>query len=396
MRTLCGGSTMMWTDQEVLVTGGTGFLGANLIHHLVTEKGVPPGSIRSLSHRESRALDGVPGVELVTGDILDARVVTHACRERTIVFHTAGSTTFDPRLKRRQWLVNVEGTRNVLEAVRASSTVRRLCYTSTVNVLGCPSPRGALGTEAGCDPYASRPRLHSFESPEEALGFADAVHAGTAPRGRWRRIQIGYHDSKLAAQELVNRAARQQGLDVVSVLPGTSFGPFDEFMGPGLFLLGVYHNRLPCVTPGGLPLAHVRDIARGHVLAVEKGRAGEEYILGGREEDNRTLLDMARIIAAVLREKEPLRAIRTRFMVAPGTAALVAAALLEGYAALSGRPAAITTAAVRASRYSCFYSSAKAERELGYRAEGTFAEAVGVMYDYMKGRGLLERQGAHR
>jgi dihydroflavonol-4-reductase len=380
----------------VLVTGGTGFLGANLIHHLVTEKGVPRESVRTLSHRASRALDALPGVELVTGDILDSRVVTDACRDRTIVFHTAGSTTFDPRLKKQQWLVNVEGTRNVLEAVRASRTVRRLCHTSTVNVLGCPSPRGAIGTEAGCDPYASRPRLHSFASPGEALGFADAVHSGTAPRGWWRRIGIGYHDSKLAAQELVNRAVREQGLDVVSVLPGTSFGAFDEFIGPGLFLLGVYHNRLSCVTPGGLPLAHARDVARGHALAMEKGRAGQEYILGGREEDNRTLLDMARIIAAVLREREPRRAIGARFTVVPGTIALIAAAVLEAYAALSGRPAAITTAAVRASRFPCFYSSAKAERELGYRAEGTFAEAIGVMYDYLKRRGLLERQGAQR
>lgn len=382
---------MRWTDQKVLVTGGSGFIGANLIHHLVTEKGVPQGSIRSLSLRASRALDGLPAVEQVTGDILDAAVVRGACGDCTLVFHTAGSTTFDPRLKKQQWLVNVEGTRNILEAVRASRTVRRLCHTSTVNVLGCPSPRGALGTEASCNPYTGRPRLHSFASPGEALGFADAVHEGTAPEGWWRRIGIGYHDSKLAAQALVNRAAREHGLDVVSVLPGTSFGPHDEFLGPALLLLGVYHNRLPVVTSGGLPLVHVHDVVRGHVLAMEKGRAGESYILGGREEDNRTLRDMACIIAAVLRAKDPQKAIRAPFMAVPGAAAWVAAALLEAYSALTGRPARVTTAAVRASRYPCFYSSAKAGRELGYRAEGTFEEAVGVMYDWLKRRGLLER-----
>ena len=92
-----------------------------------------------------------------------------------------------------------------------------------------PSPAGSHGTEDTCNPYTSRPRLHSFASAAEALALADGVHAGGAPRGWWKRVRIGYFSSKLAAQELVNRAALE-GLDVVSVLPGTFFGPFDEFM----------------------------------------------------------------------------------------------------------------------------------------------------------------------
>ena len=210
---------MDWAGEKVLVIGGSGFLGANLIRFLVGEKCVPARNIRSFSDRASRALNDLLGLDVRSGDILDPAGVAEACTGRTLVFHAAGSTTFDPRSRERQWYVNVEGTRNVLEAVASSASIRRLCYTSTVNVLGCPWPEGSIGTES-CDPYASRPKLHSFASPAEALALADAVHHGGARRGWWKRLRIAYFDSKLAAQELVNRAALEQGLDVVSVLPG--------------------------------------------------------------------------------------------------------------------------------------------------------------------------------
>ena len=374
---------MDWNAARVLVVGGSGFLGANLIHFLVREKGVSPGNVRSFSNRATRVLDDLPGVELRSGDILDPRSVAQACEGRTLVFHAAGSTTFDPRLKRQQWMVNVEGTRNVLEAVRASCTVRRLCYTSTVNVLGCPSPEGSVGTEETCNPYACRPRLHSFASAGEVLSFADAVHEGVAPRAWWKRIGIGYFDSKLAAQELVNRTAREQGFDIVSVLPGTSFGPYDELPGSGLLIRGVRDNRIPGVPRGGLPLAHVHDVARAHALAVENGKPGGLYIASGRQEDNRRYADMMRIISEVVKEKEPGREVKTRFPVISEPISWAAACLAEGWSGLRGRPAVLSRQALRASRHVLFYSSSRADREIGYRAEKSFREAVGEMYSYM-------------
>jgi dihydroflavonol-4-reductase len=380
---------MSWQKEKVLVTGGTGFLGANLIHLLVRDMGVPAAAIRSLADRPSRALDDLPGIEQRFGDILDPGAAADACADCTVVFHAAGSTTFDPRQRRRQWLVNVEGTRSLLEAARASGTVRRLCHTSTVNVLGCPSPAGSVGTEETCNPYHGTSRLHSFASAAEALAFADAVHDGSAPRGWWKRLLIGYHDSKLAAQELVNRAAREQGLDVVSVLPGTFFGAYGELCGPSSFLLGVMRNRVPGVPAGGLPLAHVYDVARGHVLVAEKGRRGAMYIISGKLEDNRSFSDMMRIIAEVVREKEPQRRIRSSFPVLPSAAVWIAAGLAEAGSALSGRPTTVSRQALRAARHPSFYSSERAERELGYRAENSFREGVSEMYDYLEGRKRL-------
>ncbi len=370
---------MDWSKEKVLVTGGTGFLGANLIHVLVQERCVPQDSIRFLADRPTRALDDLPDVEQAFGDILDARTARDACADRTLVFHAAGSITFDPRQRKQQWLVNVEGTRTMLEAAKASPTVRRLCHTSTVNVLGCPSPDGAIGTEA-CSPYESRPRLHSFASAAEALAFADAVHDGGAPRGWWRGLGIGYYDSKLAAQELVNRAARE-GLDAVSVLPGTFFGPCDELAGPASYLRAVMGGKIPGVPAGGLPLAHVNDVARGHVLAMERGRRGAQYIVSGRTEDNRRFSDMMRVIADVVREKEPSRRLRSRFPVMPFAATLAAAALAQTCAALLGRHAELSVQAVRAARCASFYSSHLAERELGYRAQKSFREGVSEMHD---------------
>lgn len=375
---------MDWAAEKILVIGGSGFLGANIVHFLVAEARVPPASVRTFSDRASHALDDLPGVEKLEGDILAPGSVARACEGRTIVFHAAGSTTFDPRLRQQQWMVNVEGTRNVLHAVLASRTVRRLCYTSTVNVLGCPWPEGSLGTEESCDPYTSQQRLHSFSCAGDALALADAVSRGGAPRGWWKRIRMGYFDSKLAAQELVNRAAREQGLDVVSVLPGTCFGPGGDGPGPALLIKAVLGNRIPGVPRGGLPLAHAADVARGHALAVENGKPGASYIVSGRLDDNRRYVDIMRIVAEVIREKEPGRALRARFPVVPGAVAWLSAGLAETWQGLLGKPVTLSRPAARASCHALFYSSKRAERQIGYHPEKSFREAVGAMYDSLR------------
>jgi dihydroflavonol-4-reductase len=370
-----------------MVIGGSGFLGASIVHLLVDEAGVPRRKIRTFSDRTTHALDDLPEVEQTAGNILDPAAVARACEGRTLVFHAAGSATFDPRLKHRQWLVNVEGTRNVLDAVGASRSVRRLCYTSTVNVLGCPRPDGALGTEESCNPYVSKPRLHSFSSPEEALALADAVHAGCAPRGFWKRLRVGYFDSKLAAQELVNRAARARGVDAVSVLPGTCFGPYGELGGAAQLIKGVMRNSIPGVPRGGLPLAHVLDVAHGHLLAAERGRSGAMYIVSGKPEDNRRHADILGIVAEVIRKEDPGSGIRARFPVFPAGLVWLAAAVAEARSVIFSRPVTLSRQAALPSRYALFYSSERAEKELDYRAQRTFREAVEVMYHSLESGG---------
>jgi dihydroflavonol-4-reductase len=384
---------MNLASERILITGGTGFLGANLACRLVREEKVPEESIRILYLKggPTWSVRDLPGIELAPGDVLDPDSVAAACRDRTLVFHTAGITSFDPRLKRIQWLVNVEGTRNVLRAVALSGTVKRVCHTSTVNVLGCPDPPGSLGTVTTCDPYASRPRVHSFASSGDALAFADTVREGRAP-GAWeRRIGIGYFDSKLAAQEIVDRAVREEGIDVVSVLPGTFFGPRDTLMGPSLYIVQVRMSAVPAASRTGLPLAHVEDVARGHVLAMMNGRPGGRYIVSGRSEDNRYLADMLGIIAGVLKEKEPLRRIRSTFPVMPGPVVRIAAFFAESLAVLRGKPCLLSRAAARAGSFPSFYSNEETEREIGYASQRSFREAVEDAYEFMRRGGLLDR-----
>lgn len=176
-------------------------MGGALIHCLVEQMKVSPGMIRVfyLANSPVESLNDIPGIEFFAGNVLNEKDVEAACKDAQLVFHTIGSTTFDARQKRLQWLVNVEGTRNVLEACRKSPAFEKLCYTSTVNVLAIPYPVGCAGNFDNCNPYSNEPRLHSFSSRDETLAFIE--HVKNSPSDNWEnQIGIGYYDSKLAAR----------------------------------------------------------------------------------------------------------------------------------------------------------------------------------------------------
>ena len=246
-----------------------------MVHELVGG-GHPPGGIRVayLPGTTTAALDDLPGLDFHPADLLDPASASGALRGITHVFHVAGNTSFHPGRRKLQWMVNVEATRNICEACLASDTLERLVCTGTVNVLGIPEPLGTLGDEDTL-PWGGAQRIHTFTSPPEALALADRVHTRTAPKGWWRRLRVGYFDSKLAADLLVERFVCDRGLPAVRVLPGTCFGPHDRLVGNGLYLLKLRAGGIPAVTPGtGMPCAHVRDVARGHVLAMLRGGVG--------------------------------------------------------------------------------------------------------------------------
>nr|MDO8113032.1 NAD-dependent epimerase/dehydratase family protein [Candidatus Sigynarchaeota archaeon] len=257
--------------KKILITGATGHLGANLVNYLVNERNIQPKDVKIFNPKgmPTENLAEIKGLDFCEGDITNFEAVKVAVEDRQLIWHVAGNTTFDPFKRKGQWMVNVEGTRNILEAASASGSIEKIVYTSTVNTLGAPNPPGSMGSEK-TSPYEDSTRsVHSFHSPGEYLEFAQKVHDGIAEKDWWKRIGVGYFDSKLAAQELVNKVFRDRGLPVVSVLPGTFFGPRDYFIGGGIYILEVYHNGLPGFIPTGFPLMHVYDIARGHVLAME-------------------------------------------------------------------------------------------------------------------------------
>jgi dihydroflavonol-4-reductase len=374
---------------RILITGGTGHLGSALVHHLVRDRGLSPAALRIFYLRgtSTKSLEDIPGLDLRPGDILDAGAVEAACRDVDFIFHLAASTSFDPAWKARQWRINVEGTRNVLEAAARTPTVRRVCHTGTVNVLAAPFPRGSVGGVEDCDPYVRRGGLHSFRSKEDALNLIEA--ARTNEPGWERRVGIGYFDSKLAAQEIVASYVDKRRVDAVSVLPGTMFGPFDALIGSGIFLLSIYRRQMPAVLAGGISVLDVRDAAEGHLLAMEKGRTGGRYILTGPPGTHLRFPELAGVIAEVLRGRFPDRRMRRRFAVTPVWIALLAATISELSARRSGRPALLSRGVVKAGSQALFYHHEASERDLGYRPARSFRRAVEDMADYYASMGFF-------
>lgn len=367
-------------------------MGAALIHYLVHEQNVSPGNIRVfyLNNSPANSLQDINGLELLEGNVLNANEVEAACSNIQLVFHMIGSTTFDSRQKKLQWLINVEGTRNILEAVRKSSSITKLCYISTVNVLGIPNPEGSIGNIENCNPYESKPRLHSFYSTENTLQFVEQVCQNQVPDWE-KRIGIGYFDSKLAAQELVNEYADRYNMNVVSIMPGTMFGPYDYLIGNGLYLLSLYQNKMPAVLDGGLPLTHVMDVAEGITLAIEKAKPGSHYIVTGQEVDNLSIKDMAAIIVDVLRQKFPNRKFKMPSVTIPKAIAYASALASEWYAKLLNQPMLLSREAIRAGANKSFYTYKNAQQDLGYKPKRTFREAVEEMIDYYSNQNLLDK-----
>ena len=305
---------------KALVTGATGFVGAAVARVLLREQ----WQVRVLARRGSdrRNLQSLD-VEVFEGDLTDSTSLQRATQGCEGLFHVAADYRLGARDPMQLYRVNVEGTRNVLNAAQRSG-VRRIVYTSSVATIGIPAD-GTPGDE------------QSATSLENMIGH--------------------YKRSKYLAEEAVREAA-QGGLSVVIVSPSTPVGPGDLKPTPtGQLVLDAAAGRMPAYVDTGLNIVHVDDVAAGHLLAYERGRAGERYILGGQDMSLREILQMI----ARLEGRSPPR-VRLPYAVV-----LPIAYVAEGFARLSGRSGRITLEGVRMSRKKMFFSSAKAARELGYR-----------------------------
>lgn len=247
---------------KVLLTGATGFLGGHLLSQLLADG----HQVRALYRNEAsrQALAGLP-VEWVAGDICDLPSLSHALREGADwLFHVAGDTaSWQPRFA-AQWRINVEGTRNVVHAAR-EARVGRLIHTSSVAV----------------------------------YGLTDTLIDETAPL-LGRDGPVHYAHSKAVAEEAV-REGMARGLDAVICQPTHIFGPGDRDTWARLILL-VDQGRLPGVPPGRGAFIDVRQAARAHIAAAERGRRGEAYLLGGEEA---SFLDLVRLIGGQLAKPVP-------------------------------------------------------------------------------------------
>jgi len=312
----------------MLVTGAGGFVGSAVARLLAREGHQVRTIMRASAPRRNVAdMDW----EILIGDLRDDALVERAARGTEGVFHVAADYRLwapDPDEIRRN---NVTMTENVMRAAR-SAGVRRIVYTSSVAAIEPPAPGGPGGETRPSD--ETRP-----------LEEAKAIGA--------------YKRSKVAAERLVEAMVRDDGLPAVIVNPSTPVGPRDVRPTPtGRILVEAASGRMPAFVDTGLNLVHVDDVASGHLAAYRQGRIGERYILGGEDVPLRRMLAE---IAALTGRRPP------RIRLAPGL--LMPLALgAEAFARLSGREPFVSVDALRMSRYKMYYSSAKAARELGYRA----------------------------
>ena len=315
-----------------LVTGGTGFVGSAVVRHLLDAGQAVRVLVRAGNDR--RLLADLP-VEMVEGDLTCPDTLRPAVRGCRQLYHVAALYQLWARNPRSYYEANVEGTRNLLEAA-AEAGVSRVVYTSTVGALGIPSD-GRPGTE------------------ETPVTLADMV-------GDYKR-------SKFLAEEVARDFARR-GLPLVIVNPSTPVGPRDIKPTPtGQMIVDFLRGRMWAYLPTGLNLADVEDVAAGHLLAAERGRVGERYILGG---ENRTLREIFERLGRLTGRRPP------RLKVTVGVV-LPIAWCCERWAALTGRPPAVALDAVRMARKTMFFDSAKAVRELGLprsSVDGALARAV--------------------
>lgn len=316
-----------------LVTGGSGFIG----RHVVSALRAGGTRVRVLDPAPFDSKD-VAGVDVVSGSILDAERVNAAMADVRCVYHLAGIAKLWSRDRRDFERINTTGTATVMRAAAAHG-VARVVHCSTEAIL-LPKQRVA---GVSIDEMA-QPDLSDMAGP--------------------------YTRSKLAAEHVV-RAAVQSGLDALIVNPTVPIGPGDRNLTPPAAMLAMFlSGRSPAYLDCMLNLVDVRDVAAGIVLAGERGRTGERYILGGQ---NIALRDLLRLLKRLTSRSMPKYAV-------PGWLALASAAVAEWSAdRMTGQAPTATIEGVRLALRSGPFDSAKARRELGYTTRplpDTVADAV--------------------
>lgn len=332
------------------VTGASGFIGANLVHELVARGHRVKALIRPGGNlRELQGAD----FERVEGDVGDRAALAKEMQGCEWCFHAAASHHLWLPDYAPMYAANVDGTRNVLEgAVEAGCS--RIVYTSTVGCIGLP------GTSNG----QATPTDETTPVSEEEMNN-------------------NYKLSKWKA-ELIAREMAARGAPVVIVNPSAPVGSRDAKPTPtGRIILDFLDRRMPAYVDTGLNWVHVRDVAVGHILAAEKGRVGERYILGNAE-GNWTMIEALKVLAEIAGLPAPKIQV-------PYFLALATAHAGEALSRLTGKPPRAPLAGVRMAKHKMFFSPAKAIRELGL-PQTPPKQALADAVEWFRAKGYVKRR----
>jgi dihydroflavonol-4-reductase len=333
---------MIQSGDRVLVTGASGFVGSAVARALAARGVRPRVMVRAASPRGN--LQGLD-CEVVEGDLIDAASVARAAAGVRYIFHVAADYRLWTREPEAMIRTNVEGVRAVMDAALAHG-VERVVHTSSVATLRL---KGAAGPVDETAPM----------TPEEAIG--------------------AYKRSKVLAERLVEQMVAERGLPAVIVNPSTPIGPRDIRPTPtGRIIVEAATGKVPAFIQTGLNLAHVDDIAEGHIQALEHGRIGERYVLGGEDVSLQAFLA---VIAPLVGRRAPTIEL-------PRGPLYPLAYAAEAMAMITGKEPFITVDALNMARYRMFFSSAKAQAELGYRAR-SYRDAVADAVAWFRQAGYI-------
>jgi dihydroflavonol-4-reductase len=325
---------------RAFLTGGSGLVGGAVLEGLV-ERG---GAVVALARSDAAAAAvAARGAEVARGNVLDEDDLTAGMRGCDLVYHVAGVNTHCPDDPAELIHVNVRGAEAAVRAA-ARAGARRVVLTSSAASLG--EEKGTVGTE---------------DSPHRGWYLSD------------------YERSKHEGEVAALAAARREGVELVSVNPSSVQGP-GRAGGTGRIMIAFLNGRLRAFVDTQLSLVDVRDCVAGHLLAAERGRPGERYLISGATLGSREALEIVSELTGVTE--------RPRFL--PTGAASVAAALAEGGFRLARRHPPVCRAMVRTLLHGHRYDGSRAERELGLRytpVRETFARII----EWAIAEGLVRR-----
>ncbi len=327
---------------RVLVTGGSGFVGANLVAALLKR-----GDTVRILRRKSSVSKSIEAFdcEKIVGDILDPLTVSKAVQGCDTVFHLASVVAYWRAKKDVVYRINVEGTRTVMAAC-LQHRVNRVVHTSTIAAIGIPKS-GELATE---------------QTPFDP-----------------RSSQMAYADSKRLG-EIEVRQAIARGLNAVIVNPAQVMGPGDHGMYMGNIFKSSLRGTFMAVPIGGLCVVDAHAVVLGLMSAADKGRCGERYILGG---ENLSYMEIAQTLANIVGKKPP------RYIV-PNWVLKPTAMVVDAFNHVTKIPATICGEHVRLGAEFLYYDSSKAQAELDFPIL-PFSDAAQRAYDWYRANGYITK-----
>ena len=347
---------------KIFVTGATGFVGYHVAKKLAEKN---TGEVICLARSNSNKifLQKLP-VKIVEGDLRDVSSLIKALDGSDTLFHVAADYRLWSKNPEELIQSNVKGTENILEAAKKCG-VKRIVYTSSVSAVGRPHPPAKPVGYEGLKGNARIEWEKKF-SGNEALDPTEEQLIGT------------YKKSKFYA-ELAARKFAKEGLNLVIVNPSTPIGSHDAKPTPtGKIILDFLNGKMPAYLDTGLNFVDVEDVAEGHILAAEKGVAGERYILGNRNLMLKEALDMLSKLTGM-----PAPKFKIPYWIA-FTSGMVSTAVAE----LTGKPPAVPLDGVRMASEIMFYDSSKAAKDLGLR-QNPVEQALEKAVKFFKDNGYI-------